>query len=76
MVHFETFVKFWELRMILSCERKIKGITMLFNSCCIPGSDMVTRTKTSACDATALKTENDLMLSGIIVKADREGSRR
>ncbi|XP_071593034.1 thyroglobulin [Heliangelus exortis] len=27
------------------------------------GSDMVTRTKTSACDATALTTENDLMLS-------------
>ncbi|PKU39362.1 thyroglobulin [Limosa lapponica baueri] len=27
------------------------------------GSDMVTRTKTSACNATALKTENDLVLS-------------
>ncbi|KAF1528176.1 Thyroglobulin, partial [Eudyptula minor] len=27
------------------------------------GSDMVTRTKTSECDATALKTENDLTLS-------------
>ncbi|NWW95569.1 THYG protein, partial [Rhynochetos jubatus] len=27
------------------------------------GSDMVTRTKTSACDATALKTESDLTLS-------------
>ncbi|KAM9278738.1 thyroglobulin [Cariama cristata] len=27
------------------------------------GSDMVTRTKTSLCDATALKTENDLTLS-------------
>ncbi|KFV40071.1 Thyroglobulin, partial [Tyto alba] len=27
------------------------------------GSDMVTRTKTSVCDATVLKTENDLMLS-------------
>lgn len=49
---------------------------MLFNSCCIPGSDMVTRTKTSECDATALKTENDLTLSGIIVRADRGGSRR
>ncbi|NXX77746.1 THYG protein, partial [Urocolius indicus] len=30
------------------------------------GSDMVTRTKTSACDATALKPENDLALSDSI----------
>lgn len=36
---------------------------------------MVTRPKTSVCDATALKTENDLTLSGIIVKADREDNR-
>jgi len=42
----------------------------------IPGSDMITRTKTSACDATALKAENDLTLSGIIVRVDRGGSRR
>lgn len=76
MVHFKIFVKFWELSMILSCGRKIKGITILFNSCCVPGSDMVTRTKTSACNATTLKTENVLTLSGIIVRADREGSRR
>lgn len=35
---------------------------------------MVTRTKTSACDATSPKTENDLTLSGIIVGVGREGS--
>lgn len=49
---------------------------MLFCSCCIPGSDMVTQTKTSECDATALKTENDLTLSGIVLRVDRGGSRR
>lgn len=37
---------------------------------------MVTRPKTSVCDATPLKTENDLTLSGIIVRTDREDSRR
>lgn len=60
----------------MSCERKVKGITLLFDSCFIPDSDMVTRTKTSVCEAAALKTENDLVLSGIIGRADREGSRR
>lgn len=70
------FVKFLELRLILSCERKVKGITLLYDSCFIPDSDMVTRTKTSVCEAAALKTENDLVLSGIIERADREGSRR
>lgn len=45
---------------------------MLFNSCCVPGSDMVTRTRTSECDAAALKTENDLTLSGIIIRTDKQ----
>lgn len=70
------FVKFWELGIILSCERKIKVITLLFDSCFIPDSDMVTRMKTSVCEAAALKTENNLVLSGIRAITDREGSRR
>lgn len=37
---------------------------------------MVTRTKTSECDVAALKTESDLALSGIVVRVNREGSRR
>lgn len=70
------FVQFWELRIILSCERKIKGITLLSDSCFIPDSDMVTRVKTSLCEAAALKTKDDLMLSGIRAIADRAGSRK
>lgn len=36
---------------------------------------MITRIKTSACDAAALETESDLTLSGIKVRASREGRR-
>lgn len=70
------FVQFWELRIILSCERKVKGIILLFDSCFILDSDMVTRMKTSLCEAAASKTKDDLMLSGIRAIADRAGSRR
>lgn len=37
---------------------------------------MLTRTETSACNTTALKTDSDLVLSGITVRVDREDSRR
>lgn len=37
---------------------------------------MATRMKTSLCEAAALETKDDLVLSGIRAIADRAGSRR
>lgn len=60
----------------MCCERKIKGITLLFDSYFIPDSDVATRMKTSLCEAAALETKDDLVLSGIRAIADRAGNRR
>ncbi|OWK61504.1 Thyroglobulin [Lonchura striata] len=60
--------KFHNLSGNLPVERKIKGITLLFDSCFIPDSDMVTQMKTSLCETAALKTKDDLVLSGIRAK--------
>lgn len=57
-------------------KKKMKGITLFSDSCFIPDSDMITRVKTSLCEAAALKTKDVLVLSGIEATADRAGSRK